>query len=276
MKIKTLAAAVATASLTLASAGAMAAITGSKHDLTAAAAGKNSTTGTNEICVFCHTPHGSDTSASVPLWNRKMAAPTTYTTYASLNTVSLDGTIAPVGSVSLACLSCHDGTQAMDALINAPGSGGYSMSAPDQAWTWATGGTADLTGRLASGVANLGQDLRNDHPVGVQYAGGGATATNLSNFRDPDFKPLLTSTINGNQVWWVDSGTVTGSRDKSDMILYSRNDFPGATGVMQPSVECASCHDPHAGETASVSPPSVAFLRMSNAGSAVCLACHVK
>ncbi len=275
MKIKTLTLAVAGASLTLAATGAMAAITGSKHDLTAAAAGKNSTTGTNEICVFCHTPHGSDTSAAVPLWNRKLSNPAIYTTYASLNTVSLDGTIAPVGSVSLACLSCHDGTQAMDALINAPGSGGYSLSAPDAAWTW-TGPTVSAAGNLASGVASLGTDLRNDHPVGVQYAGGGATATNLTNFRDSDFKPLLTSTVNGNRVWWVDSGTVANSRDKADMILYSRNDFTGATGVMQPSVECASCHDPHAGETASVSPPSVAFLRKSNAGSGLCLACHVK
>ena len=33
-----------------------------------------------------------------------------------------------VGSVSLACLSCHDGAQAMDNLINAPGSGGYDVT----------------------------------------------------------------------------------------------------------------------------------------------------
>ena len=48
------------------------------------------------------------------------------------------------------------------------------------------------------------------------------------------------------------------------MILYTRN-FAAGSG---PSVECASCHDPHTETTT--------FLRTSNDDSAVCLACHIK
>ncbi|HSO06820.1 MAG TPA: cytochrome c3 family protein, partial [Pelomicrobium sp.] len=42
-------------------------------------------------------------------------------------------------------------------------------------------------------------------------------------------------------------------------------------------VECASCHDPHgvpSGGAGSVFNPT--FLRVSNAGSQLCLTCHVK
>ena len=74
--------------------------------------------GTSEICVFCHTPHGGDSSAAVPLWNRHLD-PAGFLTYDQLGSTTLDGQIEPVGSVSVACLSCHDGTQAMDSMINA-------------------------------------------------------------------------------------------------------------------------------------------------------------
>jgi hypothetical protein len=78
---------------------------------------------TSETCVFCHTPHGSDTNAAVPLWNKELPDPTSYTRYSTLGTSTLDGEEAPVGSVSLACLSCHDGSQAVDTVLNVPGSG---------------------------------------------------------------------------------------------------------------------------------------------------------
>ena len=52
---------------------AQAQIAGTKHNLGTSpggATGANKCSGTAEICVFCHTPHGADTSAAVPLWNR--------------------------------------------------------------------------------------------------------------------------------------------------------------------------------------------------------------
>ena len=79
------------------------------------------------------------------------------------------------------------------------------------------------------------------------------------------------TTANNQPIWWVDSNLGTsGIREKTDMILYARNDL----GTVQPFVECGSCHDPH--NSGSAGPTQVAFLRTTNAASAVCVACHTK
>lgn len=254
-------------------------ISNTKHNL-GAGSGGNEFSGTTEICVFCHTPHGADTSASVPLWNRNLEASpqTAYTTYDDLGTTSLDGATAVVGSVSIACLSCHDGQQAMNTMRNEPGSGTGTMTG-----TWS--GTAQTGGILndtsGKGFPNLGTDLRNDHPVGIQYGGGGVDSTTHSAdgvfggaLKDPDFvKPTRETTGGGKLLWYVDSNT-DGIRTKDEIQLYTRVDAPKSTGVgtisgTQPFVECASCHDPHVDN-------GTTFLRRSNDNSAVCLACHDK
>jgi predicted CXXCH cytochrome family protein len=256
----------------LASAPASAQITNTKHNLgtTAGGTGVNQFSGTAEICVFCHTPHGADTSAAVPLWNRTLPAPASFTTYDSLGTSTLDGKTAPVGSVSIACLSCHDGVTSMSAVINAPGSG----TTGDSTWTsgvWS--GANQVGGKIAPGlITNIGTDLRNDHPIGIQYGGGGIkNSTPAAATTDPDFKTTQNAVSGSTRVWWVDTaGGAAGSRQKTDMILYSRAASGGYTGQseLEPFVECASCHDPHTTNST--------FLRISNAGSAVCLACHIK
>ncbi len=267
-------------------------ITNTKHNLsTGASAGQNRVTaGTDEICVFCHTPHGADTAAPAPLWNKSLGSigGTGYTTYATLGSTTMDGAFATdgpggssVGSVSLACLSCHDGTQAMDNIINAPGSGGYDATgggASGRAYTWDTAtGRVNADGKLlnANGfIANLDTNLSNDHPIGIQYCGGGqSTAAATGACVDKDFKAPKNKVIGSNTVWWVDTaGGTENVREKSDMILYTRA-FGTTTG---PSVECASCHDPHVQSGTGTPAAGATFLRVANAGSAVCLSCHVK
>ncbi len=254
---------------------ATAGISVTRHNLGSTGTGTNTFDGTEAICVFCHTPHGADTSASVPLWNRVLSNSSSYTTYDSLGTSSLDGAVAPVGSVSIACLSCHDGTQAMNVMINAPGSGGYDPAGSALAGSW-TGpaATASPVGSLnysTASIVNIGTDLSNDHPVGIQYGGGGATSADADGafggtLGDPDFIAPYKATINGNAVWWVDTSVgTTGVREKTDMQLYTRADL----GATEPFVECASCHNPHTSDNPT-------FLRVANTGSAVCLACHTK
>lgn len=247
-------------------------ISGTKHNLgSGGAATNNKFSATAEICVFCHTPHGADTTAAVPLWNRTLTG-STYQTYDSLGTTSLDGKTATVGSVSVACLSCHDGVQSMSAVINAPGSG--RTNAAWTAGTW-SGTTVQASGTFvasATAIANLGTDLRNDHPIGIQYGGGGYTATGGATgaTKDVDFIQPSYSTIGTLPVWWVDTeATKNNTRQKTDMILYTRaaGSYTGQT-VAEPFVECASCHDPHSS--------NATFLRIANTGSAVCLSCHVK
>ncbi|WP_428645273.1 cytochrome c3 family protein [Roseibium sp.] len=235
-------------------------IDGSRHDL-ATGTGDN-----NEICVYCHTPHGSETTVEAPLWN-KPASGATYQTYDSTISTTLDGAVLGVGSVSIACLSCHDGTQAMDTVINGPGRDNFT---PGGARIGSLGGTGEIddpTGNPntpLNPVANIGTDLTNDHPIGILY-GGFDTGSGVS---DPDFVTPATASINTVTQWWVDTaevGAQVGVREKTDMILYRRDNG----GTFQPFVECASCHDPH-------NPVNGTFLRIANDNSDVCLACHVK
>ena len=126
-------------------------ISNTKHNLNANAYGTGQAQ-YGEVCVYCHTPHQAMTF--VPLWNHDTTA-ATFTMYTS---GTIDGTIdAKPGSVSLACLSCHDGTVGLDALVNLPRSTTLT----------ATGVTmpTDSTGYV-------GVDLSNDHPVSITYVSG--------------------------------------------------------------------------------------------------------
>jgi len=98
-------------------------------------------TGTTEICVFCHTPHGANpaTVGLAPLWNRNIPIDTSYGVYSSPNFDASGIDAGRPKGVSLACLSCHDGTIAVDALINAPGSGGFTEA------NSAAGGNVSIT-----------------------------------------------------------------------------------------------------------------------------------
>jgi len=251
-------------------------IVGSVHDLSSGGTAQG--TGTNDqVCVYCHTPHASDTTAPAPLWNKTLGA-ASYSQYSTLNTASFESDEAPVGSVSLACLSCHDGTQSMDVVVNAPGRG---MGAGN-----IDGGARTMTNATGAFVPMLGTDLTNDHPISMQYAGGGidttthtltATASQSTvTLGDPDFVQPYGATINTNPVWWVNTAVgASDDRQKTDMLLYTRNDANNGAGEIEPFVECGSCHDPHNAGTF-VADEQVAFLRISNAASAVCTACHVK
>jgi predicted CXXCH cytochrome family protein len=260
---------VALGTLALAPAAHAGTLVGSKHDLgntgittnnRASAASLN-----GEICVFCHTPHAAATSAAAPLWNKTLPT-TAYSVYNSPTMSAINNTLGAgdiQAGTSIACLSCHDGTQAMDILINAPGSGGFSSAGGDAGFTW-SGPTVNAGGTLTGGVALLGGDLRNDHPIGIFYCGNTGTMTsgNTTNCSDADF---VAPTSDGVRSWWVNVSGVGGAgREKTDMILYARADN-------RPRVECGSCHDPHNGGAGTQT-----FLRVTNQNSRVCLACHVK
>lgn len=241
-----------------------------KHNLSAGGLNAVSNNdGTREICVFCHTPHGANASAAVPLWNRNID-PTGYETYDQLGTTTLDASIEPIGSVSVACLSCHDGTQAMDTLINEPGSGVQVPGFRNGAWSGQARPAQGRIGRPAV-ITNLGKDLTNDHPIGIQYAGGGYALSNAGGpGADRDFHTANSEIMGTSRVWWVNTPEGTQSFERTDMKLYTRVATRGAyVGEAQPYVECASCHDPHVDETPT-------FLRVNPAGSAVCLTCHNK
>lgn len=111
-------------------------ISGTKHDLSTRG------WGSTELCVFCHAPHNTDkTVTDAPLWNHKVTT-ASFAVYAS---PTLNATVGQPSSSSRLCLSCHDGTVALDSF------GGVT-------------GTHTLTGTNL-----LGTDLVNDHPISFTY-----------------------------------------------------------------------------------------------------------
>lgn len=125
-----------TAASMLLSSSVFAAISGSDHDFS------GSGWSGGESCKVCHTPHTGKGNTLVPLWNHATTSQDPYLLYDSS---TLDAAVGqPTGS-SKACLSCHDGTVAVDSFGDATG-------------------TYKITGN-----SNVGTDLSNDHPVSFTY-----------------------------------------------------------------------------------------------------------
>lgn len=144
-------------------------ITATKHNLSSGASGSQVRGSTNQICAFCHTPHNA--VPNVPLWNRN-ATGNTYKLYTSSGTLgaAAKGASLPATSISLLCLSCHDGTLANlgDRVTNKPGGTAITMTDGTGNNAWVTSG------------ANLGADLTNDHPIGFSYTTAVTQESNLN------------------------------------------------------------------------------------------------
>jgi len=241
--------------LALAAHGAVAmaaSIVGSKHDLSA---GHATSDARDQICVFCHTPHGANvdldndndgtvdadhpTRPPAPLWNRKISTMSAFTMYksATLN-ANCDATPSPL---SLVCLSCHDSASSSSMGLGVDGAVAkadthFMMNEPNRGGVFNprncavychSAGTQD---RLQP-FWEIGPDLTDDHPISMSYP---------TPAQDPDFfvPPDL-------QKGW------------SDVKLFKGR------------VECPSCHNPH-------DPANVPFLRKSMLNSGLCSVCHNK
>jgi predicted CXXCH cytochrome family protein len=138
-------------------------IVGSRHDF--------SQTGwaDQQICVPCHTPHQGQVTAG-PLWNHTLPS-TTYTLYAS-NTLKVQP--GEPGAQSRLCLSCHDGTVALDSFGN-------------------RGGTV----HMGAGTSLIGTDLSDDHPVGIrwQHQNKGVSCANCHRLHMGGSSSLLNSPL---------------------------------------------------------------------------------
>lgn len=113
-------------------------ITGSLHDFSA----ESFTHG--NICSGCHIMHHAQLISEAPLWDHELST-MVYQVYSS---PTLNATVGQPEGISKLCLSCHDGTIAVEG----------------------TGGTMFVTG---GAVIN---DLRTTHPISFTYDTALATA----------------------------------------------------------------------------------------------------
>ena len=213
-------------------------------------------TSESDICVFCHTPHGSQ-DPDAPLWNRQLSN----VAYSLYDSSSMDATATQPQGTSKLCLSCHDGTIAIGAVNVLNGS--YTIQDPateDITMTIAQGGTTMPPG-LGSNTGftrNLGVDLSNDHPISFEY--DSSLSISDGELRDPAMEPHIANRSSG-----------------------INPDIP----LENNEVQCSSCHDPHIRSTNNdenikflrlnrlqrVAPATAVFNRDNDI---ICLACHEK
>jgi len=215
------------------------------------------------------------------LWNRALPLPADFTMYESPNFDGAgDVSTGPKG-VSLACLSCHDGTIALDALVNAPGSGGFNRTNRDTLVAGSAGeGLDGITFPGALGVdsdGSLNGGDRASTTTGGGFSGGAADYASddagwTGGMRPfPNLTRILTDDHPISMRMSADDLQFKEALDNSDAVgqitpvrRFAEANLPtdkrdqvrlyNSDGTNIDYVECASCHNPHT--------PRTSFLRL--------------
>jgi hypothetical protein len=197
------------------------------------------------VCSACHSAHNTDDAQIAPLWNHATTV-ATFTPYAS---PSMNAAVGSPGGESLACLSCHDGTVAVNQGISGSLTGGAAV--------------------MIDPGAQIGPDLHTTHPISFIYDTSLAVADggleDPSTYKIGDAKTQLTYSTAPVPATW--SGSSLTGKTINEAMLFG--------GKMQ----CASCHDVHKLEGSS--PESGILVRISGTdaggkGSTLCRTCHIK
>jgi len=215
----------------------------SKHNLgtTGSATNTYQFSGTDEVCVFCHTPHGSDTSAAVPLWNRTLANPSSYTTYDQLGTSVARRQGRPVArSRSPACPATT--AVSPSTPLSTPRAAARRVARPGR-----PARSAAASNKMQAGsIALLGTDFArppDQHPV---RRGGYSTAT--SHGRQPGAdrtSPCRRNTVLAATTVWVDTSRTTGRARRPTMLLYTGRPRRYGARPIRNVRRVRDCHDPH-------------------------------
>ena len=198
-------------------------ITGSAHDFstqawTGATAGAPNG---GRICIACHTPHRSDTSVTdAPLWNHKLST-ASYTLYSS---PTMDASVTALGGNSKLCLSCHDGTVAVNSF----------------------GGVTGTT--MISAANNIGTNLKASHPIGFTY--DSALATKDGSLFDPASKQVTIGSGTQTRTGTLTATLLFGGKMECDSCHDVHNTFTvGGLGSGLVKVDptgskiCLACHN---------------------------------
>lgn len=164
-----------------------------------------------QICIFCHTPHSSNSALEqTPLWNRKFSSQT-FDRYSGVGTLKIKGiaeaqyglNAQPDGASKL-CLSCHDGVSSL------------------------------------GGVAT--NDLLRGGPIPMDISGGNVI-TGIASFKGDTNKMKF----GHHPVSFVYNGVVQQAVSSAKIGLGYQ--LPAAlSGVKldkNKKMQCTTCHDPH-------------------------------
>lgn len=228
-------------------------INGSLHDMNAVVGATDDAF--QRSCVFCHTPHNANAAMSNgPLWNRNDTAlnGTAYGWVAPANTpIAITD---PLVGASRLCMSCHDGSVAVDSHgSNNSTAGGLKLAATNHAYV---------------------RDLTVTHPIGFTYdsaviARPGELVAKTVGFITEPSATLLAYGFD------TKAGGANGARTNLSHSTVKIEDVLGTgDGVMT----CASCHDVHntVNAASDTGKSYNYFLRARQEGSAICLSCHIK
>jgi predicted CXXCH cytochrome family protein len=189
-------------------------IRSSKHDFSSSGTGGIwSSADTNQICVFCHTPHNALSTSF--LWNRTLKTPV-FSVYTS---ETMSAASAQPRAGSLRCLACHDGSTAVDAFNQGRTWTPRMMAIGDVYYpgSLAGPGGANIGGNY-TGNANV-NNLTDDHPVSFRF--------------DSVLDPLIQAMSTGSGRAWVQN-----TYSAEPLPLYGN----GAGGQ---TLECGTCHEVH-------------------------------
>lgn len=166
-----------------------------------------------EICRPCHTPHFANTAAG-RLWNHTLST-ATYTLFEGET-----GTSDDLDRESRLCMSCHDGTVALDSF----------------------GGTTGTN--FIPGGANVGTDLTDDHPIGKDAVYPTTTSTR---FNPQNASHQVVSTWGTLRLKsWTETGSTTEQWVVGCRTCHNVHNAGNFTHMMnfsnQASHLCLTCH----------------------------------
>lgn len=148
---------------------------------------------------------------------------------------NISGFNAPgLGSPSLACLSCHDGSTAFDNVANSPGKKRENRgNTPDKFGFLLS--ASKMSPSVVSTRLLMGPLLTDDHPVNVLFRGGRYASLRSRNtvISQIDLVAgLYTTTARRIPNLWSIKGFISDTATIDDLLRDGR-------------IECSSCHDPH-------------------------------
>lgn len=162
----------------LGSAFAGSGIVGSRHDMNQFMTNQSlSPDNQGRVCAYCHTPHHANISDG-PLWSRPDTAEI-FTAYDTPTFSQAAAVTDPLAGPTRLCMSCHDGTIAVDTYYTSINAGGTGFIFGDEYGEFAVGEFGDIS---------------NDHPVGFSYSAAEA-ADNASG--NTNIHPATTTFIGG-------------------------------------------------------------------------------